>query len=109
MTEQCLLSFKIGSFGDQVLCYVVGMDACHVLLVRPWMFYRKVFHFGMEDTYEFKKDGQRYRRLEPMAEEVVIATDSSGSGSSGISSSRVMLCSAKQFLGNKIKHSSVWP
>jgi hypothetical protein len=33
-----------------------------------WLFDRKVLHDGMENTYEFNKDGQRYR-LEPMVEE----------------------------------------
>jgi hypothetical protein len=47
---------------------VVEMDACHVLLGRPWLFDRKVLHDGMENTYEFNKDGQCYR-LEPMVEE----------------------------------------
>jgi hypothetical protein len=38
MTEQCLLSFQIGSLQEQVLCDVVEMDVCHILLGRPWLF-----------------------------------------------------------------------
>jgi hypothetical protein len=43
VTEQCLLSFQIGKFSEQVLCDIVEMDACHVLLGRPWLFDRIFF------------------------------------------------------------------
>lgn len=33
------------------------MDACHLLLGRPWQFDRKVFHDGYKNTYTFVKDG----------------------------------------------------
>jgi hypothetical protein len=58
VTEQCLLNFQIGSFQEKVLCDVIEMDACHILLGRPWLFDRQVHHDGKENTYEFKKDGQ---------------------------------------------------
>jgi len=103
VTEQCFFHFQIGNLSEQVLCDVVEMDACHVLLGRPWLFYRKVFHDGRENTYEFTKDGQRYR-LEPMLENEVTVVDNSGSkGVGSSSSSRVMLCSAKEFLKEQKK------
>jgi hypothetical protein len=43
VTEQCLLNFQIGKFSEQVLCDIVEMDACHVLLGRPWLFDIKKF------------------------------------------------------------------
>jgi hypothetical protein len=42
VVEQCLLFFQIGKFSEHILCDIVGMDACHVLLGRPWMFDIKV-------------------------------------------------------------------
>ena len=33
------------------------MDACHVLLGRPWMFYRQMFHDRKENTHEFLRMG----------------------------------------------------
>jgi hypothetical protein len=77
VTEQCLLSFQIGSFNEQVLCDVIEMDACHVLLGRPWMFDRKVFHDGRENSYEFFKDGQCYK-LVPMLEKVMDNNNNKG-------------------------------
>jgi len=35
------------------------MDACHILLGRPWMYDRKVMHNGYLNTYFFTKDGKK--------------------------------------------------
>ena len=35
------------------------MDACHLLLGRPWQFDRKAVHDGYRNTYTFVKDGVR--------------------------------------------------
>jgi hypothetical protein len=55
----------------------VEMDACHVLLGKPWLFDIKVFHDGRKNTYEFLKDGKRYK-LEPMVETETCGSDSKG-------------------------------
>ena len=34
--EQCHVKFQIGSYRDEVRCDIIEMDACHVLLGRPW-------------------------------------------------------------------------
>ena len=75
------------------------MDACHVLLGRLWMFDRKVFHDGRENTYEFSKDGQCYK-LVPMPENGMDNNNNNSISNSNNknmhnSSSRVMLCSTK--------------
>ena len=36
---------------------IVEMDACHILLRRPWMFDRKVMHDGIEKSYELSNMG----------------------------------------------------
>ena len=35
------------------------MDACHLLLERPWQYDRKVIHDGGKNTYTFWKDGSK--------------------------------------------------
>jgi hypothetical protein len=35
------------------------MDACHILLGRPWQFDRRTFHDGFKNTYSFEKDGTK--------------------------------------------------
>jgi len=42
------------------LCDVLPMDACHLLLGRPWKFDRNVIHNGRSNTYYFKLNGRSY-------------------------------------------------
>ena len=44
--ERCLIRFNIGSYSDSVLFDVLPMDACRVLLGRPWQYDRRVMHDG---------------------------------------------------------------
>jgi hypothetical protein len=56
-TNKCLVQFSIGkNYKDEVLCDVVQMDACHILLGRPWQFDGRAFHDGFKNTYSFEKD-----------------------------------------------------
>ncbi|XP_021775237.1 uncharacterized protein LOC110739089 [Chenopodium quinoa] len=50
--KQCMVSFSIGSYHDTQLCDVVSMDACHILLGRPWQTDRKSQHDGEIDGEE---------------------------------------------------------
>jgi hypothetical protein len=36
-----------------MLCDVVAMDACHLLLGRPWQYDRRAHHDGRKNTYSF--------------------------------------------------------
>ncbi|KAI0522935.1 hypothetical protein KFK09_005324 [Dendrobium nobile] len=51
VTKRCLVHFSIGKFKDQAWCDVQPMDACHLLLGRPWQFDRKTVHNGFANTY----------------------------------------------------------
>ncbi|GJX89806.1 gag-pol polyprotein [Tanacetum coccineum] len=58
--RRALLSFSIGkSYQDQVLCEVIPMDACHILLGRPWKYDRQVMHDGHQNTYFFIVDKKK--------------------------------------------------
>ncbi|GJS25026.1 putative nucleotidyltransferase, ribonuclease H [Tanacetum coccineum] len=39
-----------------IWCYVVPIDACHILIGRPWQFDLKTKHGGFKNTYTFQKD-----------------------------------------------------
>jgi len=36
VSKQTLVLFSMGEYQDEVLCDVLPMDACHLLLGRPW-------------------------------------------------------------------------
>jgi len=56
----CLVKFSIPkNYRDEVWCDVIPMDACHMLLGRPWQYDRKVVHDGEKNTYSFWKDGTK--------------------------------------------------
>ncbi|XP_071726871.1 uncharacterized protein [Rutidosis leptorrhynchoides] len=58
VTKRCLVQFSIGkTYKDEVWCEVIPMDACHLLLGRPWQYDRKTKHDGFRNTYSFVKDG----------------------------------------------------
>ena len=38
---------------------MIPMDACHILLGRPWLFDRKVMHDGRKNTYSFVLDHKK--------------------------------------------------
>ena len=60
VNTRCLISFSIGNkYKDEVWCDVVPMDACHLLLGRPWQYDRRVVHDGYRNTYTFIKDGSK--------------------------------------------------
>lgn len=49
-----LVTFSIGSvYRDSVWCDVVPMDACHLLLGRPWQFDRDMCYEGHRNAYTF--------------------------------------------------------
>ena len=54
VSKRALISFSIGAkYKNQVLCDVVTMDACHLLLGRPWQYDQWVTHDGHTNTYVF--------------------------------------------------------
>ncbi|GJX61172.1 transposon ty3-I gag-pol polyprotein [Tanacetum coccineum] len=60
VSHRVLLSFSISkSYSDELWCDVIPMDACHVLLGRPWQFDRRVVHDGYLNTYSFNFNNRR--------------------------------------------------
>ncbi|XP_026396519.1 uncharacterized protein LOC113291168 [Papaver somniferum] len=60
VSKQCLVQFSIGStYHDKSWCDLVPMDACHILLGRPWQFDLDVSHNGRKNTYSFVFDDKR--------------------------------------------------
>ncbi|GKV38616.1 hypothetical protein SLEP1_g46505 [Rubroshorea leprosula] len=72
VTKRCLVSFSIGNkYQDKVWCDVIPMDACHLLLGRPWQFDQKTIHDGHANTYSFVKDGVKVKLIPLKPEETL--------------------------------------
>ncbi|XP_062177060.1 uncharacterized protein LOC133881996 [Alnus glutinosa] len=58
--RRCLVSFSVGKkYFDNAWCDVVAMDACHILLGRPWQYDRSVVHDGRKNTYSLSIKGKK--------------------------------------------------
>ncbi|XP_057719736.1 uncharacterized protein LOC130934169 [Arachis stenosperma] len=57
--KQARIQFSIGRYSDEVLYDVVPMQACHLLLGRPWQYDRKVVHDGFTNRYSFTYLGKK--------------------------------------------------
>ncbi|XP_052881212.1 uncharacterized protein LOC128289406 [Gossypium arboreum] len=60
VVKQCLITFKLGTYIDDVWCDVVPMYAAHLLLGRPWQYDRDVIHHGKLNRYSFIFSGKKY-------------------------------------------------
>ena len=64
VSKRCLISFFIGmKYKNKAWCDVVVMDACHLLLGRPWQYDREVQHDGRKNTYSFMFGSQLQESL----------------------------------------------
>src|SRR3954465_10058595 len=70
ITHKVRVKFAVGDYIDIVDCDVVPMDACQLLLGRPWQFDHDAVHAGRSNTYTFMHDGRRHM-LKPMAEKEI--------------------------------------
>lgn len=59
MKEQVTVPLSIGRYEDEVVCNVLPMDACHVLLGRPWQFDKKAVHDGFTNRHSFDHKGKK--------------------------------------------------
>ncbi|XP_028056442.1 uncharacterized protein LOC114260499 [Camellia sinensis] len=70
VTKRCLVSFSIQQkYFDEAWCDIVPMDACHILLGRPWQYDRQSLHDGKRNIYTVVKNDIRFTLL-PMKEKV---------------------------------------
>ncbi|KAK4707338.1 hypothetical protein R3W88_033112 [Solanum pinnatisectum] len=51
VNKQCIPSFNVGRYEDEILCDVLPMQACHVLLGQPWQYDRDTTHHGRKNRY----------------------------------------------------------
>ncbi|XP_074313657.1 uncharacterized protein LOC141648844 [Silene latifolia] len=68
----------MGPYEDKVLCDVISMNACHILLGRPWQYDRKVEHDGRSNVYIVTKGKAKYhlKTLSPSKHKKPVAKES---------------------------------
>nr|XP_048331651.1 uncharacterized protein LOC125422974 [Ziziphus jujuba var. spinosa] len=67
--EMCNLTFSIGNnYVDTIDYDVIKMNACHLLLGRPWLFDRDVQHNGRKNTYSFIWHNKKIVLLPPSSQ-----------------------------------------
>jgi len=65
VNQQVEVKFSIGNFENSVLCDIVPIEACHILLGRPWLFERETTHHGHTNEITFTHQ-ERKNVLHPL-------------------------------------------
>lgn len=61
ITKLTMVSFSVGdAYHDKTYCDIVPMDACHLLLGRPWESDRRVTHDGFLNTYSIRFNNRNF-------------------------------------------------
>jgi len=54
------VSLSVGNDKDEILYDVVPMEACHILLGRPWQFDKKVMYNGLTNEITFTHKEKKF-------------------------------------------------
>jgi len=54
------VEFPVENYKDKVLCDIVPMEACHILLGRPWQFDKKTMHNGLTNEITFTHKEKKF-------------------------------------------------
>ena len=71
VTRLVRVNFAIGSYHDSIDCDVVPMQACSMLLGRPWQFDIDSLHHGKTNQYSFMHNNKKLV-LHPMSPEAIL-------------------------------------
>ena len=74
VNQTARVHFSLGPYSDYADCDVVPMDACSLLLGRPWEFDNDAVHHGRSNTYTLMYKGQKIT-LHPMTPAEIIQSD----------------------------------
>jgi len=74
VTRLVYINFAIGSYHDVIECDVVPMQACHILLGRPWQFDTDCMHHGRSNQISLLHHDKKVVLL-PMSAEAIVRDD----------------------------------
>jgi len=69
--KQVKVEFYVGNYKNNVLCDVVPMEACDILLGRPWQFDKKTMHNGLTNEITFTHNEKKFT-LNPLSHSQVV-------------------------------------
>eukprot|EP00257_Ricinus_communis_P025963 XP_025013377.1 uncharacterized protein LOC107261381 [Ricinus communis] len=72
VTKQVRVAFGVQKFQDEVLCDVIPMQACHLLLGRPWLFDRDVIYKGRSNCYYLTLHNKLYTLTPLMSQKQIL-------------------------------------
>jgi hypothetical protein len=71
VTHTACVLFSIGTYHDYADCNVVPMQACSLLLGRPWEFDTDAIHYGRRNKYTLMHNGKKITLLPLTLNEIV--------------------------------------
>ena len=71
VTRRVRVPFTLGSYHDYVDCDVVPMQACSLLLGRPWQYNNSVSHHGRTNSYTLVFNGKIITLLTLTPDEII--------------------------------------
>jgi len=74
VTRSVRVPFSMGAYSDFVDCDVIPMEACSLLLGRPWQYDTDSLHHGRSNHYSFMFKGQKII-IHPMTPEQIVQDD----------------------------------
>ena len=74
VTRSVRVPFSMGAYSDYVDCDVIPMEACSLLLGRPWQYDTDSLHHGRSNHYSFMFKGQKII-IHPMTPEQIVKDD----------------------------------
>ncbi|WVZ70704.1 hypothetical protein U9M48_019347 [Paspalum notatum var. saurae] len=74
ITRSVRVPFSMGAYSDFVDCDVIPMEACSLLLGRPWQYDTDSLHHGRSNHYSFMFKGQKII-IHPMTPEQIVKDD----------------------------------
>ena len=74
VTRMVRVPFSLGSYHDTIDCDIVPMQACSMLLGRPWQYDKQCLHDGRTNQYTLTHKGKKII-LHPMSPEQILKDD----------------------------------
>ena len=74
VTRSVRVPFSMGAYSDFVDCDVIPMEACSLLLGRPWQYDTDSLHHGRSNHYSFMFKGQKII-IHPMTPQQIVKDD----------------------------------